>query len=418
MFGHKKPDVLVVGAGPVGLFAALALAKRGVEVEIVDREWRSGTRSYALALHPESLRLLEQAGVVADVMEHAHRVRKIGIDQESERKAELRISDLAEDHSFLAVFCQHDLERVLEKALRAAGVKVHWSHEVTALHQDSEHVTARLNRLAKDSMGYTVQHTEWVISKTYEEKLRFVIGADGHSSQVRRALEIEFPTVADTTDFAVFEFKTDNDLTDEMRIVLNDANTNVFWPLPGGHCRWSFQIPIPANDEDTREKSRNIVMPGEGYEFDLTEQHLRELIAERAPWFHGSIEAIVWSAFVRFEGRLADSFGKGRVWLAGDAGHTTGPAGIHSMNVGLREAADLADRIANILQGKAPVATLEDYATSRTKEWRRLLGLADDLRAGPATNPWITARRRRLTPCIPASGRDYERLAAQIGLQV
>lgn len=417
MFGHKKHDVLVVGAGPVGLFAALALAKRGVKVEIVDREWCSGTRSYALALHAESLRLLEQAGALGNVLERAHRVRRIGLYQGHDRRAEMRISDLPEDHSFVAVIRQDEFEVELEKQLRAAGVKVHWSHEVNELRQDSQHVTARLHRLAKDSIGYVVQHTDWVVSKAWDETFPFVIGADGHASRVRRALDIENRKVADTIDFAVFEFRTDADAVDEMRLVLDDDSTNVLWTLPGGYCRWSFQIPVQTIRDDTREKSREMVMPGQGYDAELDADHLRQLIAQRAPWFKGSIDGIRWSAFVRFEGRLADSFGSGRVWLAGDAGHLTGPAGVQSMNVGLREGWDLAQRIADILQKQTPVATLEQYGAERIKEWRQLLGLEGGLRSGPRTDPWIAARRQRLPPCIPASGADYARLAAQLGLE-
>ena len=59
MFGRKKPEVLVVGAGPAGMCAALCLVQRGIRVQIIDKQWRSGARSYALALHGESLRVLE-----------------------------------------------------------------------------------------------------------------------------------------------------------------------------------------------------------------------------------------------------------------------------------------------------------------------------------------------------------------------
>ena len=60
MFSKKKADVLVIGAGPVGLFAALALAKKGVHVVVADKEWRTGAHSYALALHPQTLSLLDE----------------------------------------------------------------------------------------------------------------------------------------------------------------------------------------------------------------------------------------------------------------------------------------------------------------------------------------------------------------------
>ena len=57
MFQRQVPQVLVIGAGPVGLFTALLLAERGLKVQIIDEQWRSATRSYGLALHPSSLRL-------------------------------------------------------------------------------------------------------------------------------------------------------------------------------------------------------------------------------------------------------------------------------------------------------------------------------------------------------------------------
>ncbi|MEZ5964471.1 MAG: NAD(P)/FAD-dependent oxidoreductase [Planctomycetota bacterium] len=417
MFGRKKHEVLVVGAGPVGSFAALALARRGVRVEVIDRAWSSGTRSYALALHADALRLLEQADALGSVLERAHRVRRVGLYEGKDRRAEMRIADLPEDHSFLAVIRQDALEAELEKQLRAAGVKIKWSHELTGLEQDGQRVRTHLDRLAKDSIGYVVQHTEWVVTKSWDEEFAFVIGADGHASRVRRTLDIASRQVVDTTDFAVFEFHTDADLGDEMRLILDDHGANVVWPLPGGYCRFSFQIPVQARDEDTREKSRELVMPGEGYGDELSVEHLRELLAARTPWFSGGIDGIRWSDFVRFEGRLADSFGHGRVWLAGDAGHMTGPAGIQSMNVGLREAWDLGNHLADILQDRATPAVLEDYGQARTREWRRLLGLEGGLRATAHTDPWIASQRHLLPSCIPASGADYARLAAQLGLE-
>ena len=416
MFGRRKPEVLVVGAGPVGLFAALALTRRGVKVEIVDREWRAGTRSNALAVHAATLQLMEQEGVLTELLEHAYRVRTVGLYQGPERKAEMRIADLAQDHSFLAVMRQDLLERLLEDALRKAGVTVHWNHEVTALTEHDDGVTVKLDKWDRDTGGYGVEHASWTVTRSRERECQFVIGADGHASRVRRELGLEFPQVGETADFAVFEFRSDADFGDEMRLCLDEAGMTVVWPLPSGYCRWSFQLPSFDALEGSRDKDRDLVMPGAGDDRELTIERLRELIAARAPWFRGSVEAVRWSMFVRFESRLAQRFGRGRRWLAGDAAHLTGPAGVHSMNVGLREARQLAEIVAGIHAGRTGAAALEEYDRAQASEWRFLLGLDGGLEAGTGTDPAFAARRAQLLPSIPASGPDLQRLAAQVGL--
>ena len=118
---------------------------------------------------------------------------------------------------------------------------------------------------------------------------------------------------------------------------------------------------------------------------------------------------------VPFEHRLANRFGCDRVWLAGDAGHTTGPAGMQSMNVGLSEAKQLADIMTGILRHGQEDGLLEQYNGERLAQWRQLLGLEGGLRPGPDTDPWIAQHFDQLLPCLPASGYDLQRLAQQVG---
>ncbi len=415
MFKHKKSDVLVVGAGPVGLYTALALTERGARVRIVEKEWRTGTRSYALGVHAEALALLEEVGLAGEVLERAHRIRKVGFWEGEQRRAELEISALSEDHSFIAVLRQEELERILADALRERGVKVDWNRRVAGLAQGADGADVTIETLKKDSMGYAVQHTEWAVFKKNTDKFPFVIGADGHSSVVREALGVEFPEVGETTEFAVFEFQTKEKLGDEMRVVMHGDTTNVCWPLAGGFCRVSFQIPATPVDEDTREKDRDVVQLGSGLYPALKEERLDELLAERMPWFHGGVGTMRWRMIVRFEKRLANAFGHGRVWLLGDATHLTGPVGIQSMNVGFREGRDLAEAMTSVLNGGSSSA-LDDWAKQRTTEWRQLLGMEPLLAADDATDPWVAEHSDRILPCIPASGRDLVRLAEQIHL--
>src|SRR5690606_2156840 len=123
-FGREKTDVLVVGAGPVGLFTALHLARHGVRVQIVDKEWRTGAHSYALALHAASLRLLDDLGLRARVLEHAYRVDTVAFYDGPARRAAAGLA--VPDGEGVAVVRQDVLEDVLEAALREAGVTVRW----------------------------------------------------------------------------------------------------------------------------------------------------------------------------------------------------------------------------------------------------------------------------------------------------
>ena len=87
MLGKKSPEVLVIGAGPVGLMAALVLAKQEIRVEIIDKQWRTGGRSYALALHTRSLQLLEELGLLDRLLAKAYKVDRIGLYDETAQRA-------------------------------------------------------------------------------------------------------------------------------------------------------------------------------------------------------------------------------------------------------------------------------------------------------------------------------------------
>src|SRR5512147_1791936 len=113
MFQHPEPEVLVVGAGPVGLAAALQLQDRGIRVEIVDQGRRTTQHSYALAIHPQTLKLLDQRGVAARVIPQGRKVTRVAFYDETERRAEIDFSRLTTAHPYLLLLRQSVLERAL-----------------------------------------------------------------------------------------------------------------------------------------------------------------------------------------------------------------------------------------------------------------------------------------------------------------
>ncbi len=418
MLRRKSPEVIVVGAGPVGLFAGLSLARKGIRARVVDEGWRAAAHSYALALHPSTLRLLNKAGAVGKLLDRARTVRTVAYYEGTERRASIDVGQLGADFSFVAVVPQNRLEAALEEALQAHGVSVQWNHRLAQLSEDedADEVAVTIDRMTVESLGYAVVHTETVVASSHEHKVPLVIGADGHSSLVRRSLAIDFENAGRTRYFAVFEFNTDYELGDEMRIAFADNTTSVLWPVGTGACRWSFELSDYAVPPASRHKDRFLIQREDVPE--LSAESLADLVEKRAPWFDGSVDRIEWKTVVRFEQRLATQFGRGRVWLAGDSAHMAGPVPVRSMNVGLQEAADLAERMAGVLSDDQPVSSLTKYGQERLAEWRILLGLEGAVSATPSATPWVRENARRIVSTIPASGADLEQLAAQLGLSL
>ncbi|MCW5964991.1 MAG: FAD-dependent monooxygenase [Bryobacterales bacterium] len=416
MFGKKSPEVIVAGAGPVGQLAALALAKRGIPLRIVDTGVWACSHSYALALHPGVIPLLDEFGLSEAALERAYPVKTIGFYDEAERRAQIDLTNPDDPRQCMAVLRQDAIESLFEKALNDAGVKIEWRHEVADIASNVDHAIAKVNKLQRESRGYVVAHSEWVVGKTEKIDVPFVIGADGYESEARRSMGIAFEETGPAEYFAVFEFKTDADLANEMKVVFAGDGANVLWPLPGGFCRWSFQLPEYESRDARRDKDRLLLSGGLTGNNMVDDAHLAQFIQERAPWFQGSIEQIVWRMVVRFERKLADAFGRDRVWLAGDAAHLTGPVGVQSMNLGMAEAHDLAFLMNRVLHEGAPLSDMETYGQQWLSEWRRLSGLTGGLKPIDGCDPWVAGHARAILSCLPAHGRELDKLAAQIGL--
>src|SRR5579862_7899755 len=228
---ETQTEVLVVGAGPVGLWCALLLAERGLEVTLIDREARTTARSYACAIHPSTLQLLDRLGLAQSVIERGNRIDTIAFYDGANRQAEIHMAKSGGEFPFLVILPQSSLEDLLEQRLRAAGVRVHWNHRFEGLTEDEETVSATIEELEGTSTGYIVPHWETVVKNRATMRTQFLIGADGHNSMVRPRAGLEYQKVGETESFAAFEFETREKTVNELRVVLDGTTTNVLWPL-------------------------------------------------------------------------------------------------------------------------------------------------------------------------------------------
>jgi len=417
MFWEDKTEVLVVGAGPVGMVTALLLGKGGVSVRIIDQEWHTAAHSYACALHPRSLALLQQLGVGAEVLRLGRRLDTFAFYEGERRRAELKLSALGGEFPFMVVVPQDAFEGVLERRLyQQARVKVHWNHRLADLDPESGTVVATIERLGETAHGYGVPDWDWTVERTLQTRAEFVIGADGHNSRVRQVLGLAFEQAGPVEAFEVHEFECEEDLENEVRVVLDSATTNVMWPLADRRCRWGFQVPSAASGRDFPSKERQAIVFAQDAVNAESRQRVEKLLQTRAPWFRAGVKEFDWSAQVQFERRVVKAYGRDRCWLAGDAAHQTSPVGMQSMNVGLREAQDLAEGLIRILRQDAAPDVLTAYQDRSREEWFRLLGLKRILTAGAPADAWVKERCARMLPCLPGCGEDLGRLANQLGL--
>jgi NADPH-dependent dioxygenase len=418
VYPKHETDVIVAGAGPVGMVCALELTRRGLSVEVFDEERRPASHSYALALHPRSVEALEDLGLRIGAHPYALPVERVAFYEGATRRAELDFTTLRRRHPAVIVLRQSHLERALEETLAHSGVKVQWNHRVAGFEERADRVDVEVQRLDSVSTGYAVARSEREITHREHHAARFLVGADGQGSLVRRTLGIPLRMAGAAARFAVFEFQSGVDPGRETRVVLGEKTTSVQWPLKDARCRWSFQL---ESEEvgGTHHKSRAAAPVGKDYFPVLTEGLLRELLAERAPWNTHPIGEIHWSTVVLFEPRLAERFGRERVWLVGDAAHVTGPVGIQSMNAGFVEAIDLAAGMQRCLADGAPLASVEEgYGRRSDEEWRMLLGLVGRPVARDDAPAWIRRDPLRLLGCLPATGPDLVALAGKLGVDV
>lgn len=309
--GAPSPQVLIVGAGPSGLAAALFLTRRGVPVRIIDAAAGPTTTSKALAVNPRTLELLEDTGVADRIRAEGQRVEAVRISRNGRVAATLRPrwQRIAPDRPMTAL-PQARTEALLAETLAALGVTIDRPLALTGLSQDANAVHATL------SSGETVS-------------VPLLLGADGAHSAVRHALNLSFEGDSSPTLWNLMDVEGPPAEAHTARVDLQPAGPVVILPLSPGVFRLI------------------------GFGGDL----LNRLPADFTPG------RVLWESTFKVSHRLAPAMAVGRVALAGDAAHIHSPVGGRGMNLGIEDAFVFAACAADALAGQS--GRLEDYTRLR-----------------------------------------------------
>src|SRR4051812_22276627 len=394
---ERKTQVLVVGAGPVGLLAALRLKQRGLDVTVADQNERNTARSFAVVLHARTLAMLGDLGLFEPFVWQGQSFKRIVVFSGGERRAILDVPTFGELAEGGLTLPQNVLRNALELALQKEGVYVEYLHRLTSLRQDDSGVRTEVTRREPVSAPLSSQgRFEWRDVESLSLQADYVIGTDGRTSAVRKSLGIGLREAAPPQIFGFFDVPHEPPAGQSLELVVG-PEMSAMYPLHGGATRYTFELAAPPSRPLDAEK-------------------LRELRLARMPWHTAAHDSVEWSGVHTFERALVERFGQGRVWLAGDAAHTTSPLGAQSINVGLREARELANGIADSITTGDRQRLSTGYEVQRELEWRKLLSFGGKPSLSPSTPSWAKQHLRDLLAALPATGDELDACLAALGV--
>jgi 2-polyprenyl-6-methoxyphenol hydroxylase-like FAD-dependent oxidoreductase len=349
----RDPEILIVGAGPIGLVLALWLTRLGVRVRIVDQTAEPGTSSRAVGVQARTLELYNQIGLADEVVARGRKAPAANLWVTGKKAARFFFGDMGADISpfpYALVFPQDEHESLLVDRLATLGVVVERRTELLSFEEKSDRVFARLK--LPDGTLETCATT-------------FIAGCDGAHSTVREQLKIGFAGGTYAARCYVADVEASGEaMNGEMHVAVDKTDFLVIFPLKAeGRARL---IGTVHDDAEHRHEQ-------------LTWNDVRKRVIEG---MHLKVERVNWFSTYRVHHRVADHFRQGRAFLLGDAAHIHSPVGGQGLNAGIGDAVNLAWKLAAVLRSRADASLLDSYEPERIVFARKLVATTDRVFAG------------------------------------
>ncbi|GAB2681074.1 FAD-dependent oxidoreductase [Kribbella swartbergensis] len=336
----KSAEVVVVGAGPVGLAVAAGLRLRGHSVVVVDKQAEGSNTSRASVIHARTLELLDRIDVSKRLVELGLELQHFAIRDGDRRLVPVSFRELPTPYPFTLMLPQWQTEEVLLGRLEELGGSVLRPYAATGLTQSA------------DGAAVTLDNGDVI-------KAKYVVAADGMHSTIRELAGLAMPGNTLQLSFSLVDVRAEGLPAEEVSLSFSTEGLLVIAPLPDGSFRLVASVDSAPEHPDAA--------------------YAQELLSARGPKKNSpKVTEVIWGSRFRIHERVAENYRAGRVLLAGDAAHTHSPAGGQGMNLGLRDAITLADALSTALN-RGDESELDAYATNSRAEALRVVGLAHRL---------------------------------------
>ncbi|KAG0296477.1 hypothetical protein BGZ96_009430 [Linnemannia gamsii] len=378
-FKNVNIPVLISGAGPTGLFAAILLTKLNIPVRIIERHLEVSPLSKALVIHSRTMELFAQAGIIDRFLDLGSRLSDFHVYFGPKLMSVIPALDTKESHYNYGLFLEQCRTTWgLTEELKEIGVQIDrgWELMDTKVVEENNadgtttsYVETKIRRaiigdnirVAESRILGAVEEDPEEANKGYEVEVirsEYLIATDGGKSAVRHKLNIAFPGRTLDNNLIIFDGHVDSDVPFDAGItVINGANNRsmVSFPLPNGDIRFLLDNGFLTPEEHAALKPE-----------ELTMEVFEKLAgATVAPAKFKCLDQS-WLTYYRVNERQAETFCvKQRVFLAGDASHVHSPAGGQGMNTGLQDSFNLTWKMALVIHGMAPKSILDSYEAER-----------------------------------------------------
>ena len=359
-------DILIVGAGPVGLFLANECARRGLTFRILEAHATQSTHSKALAIFPRTLEIFDMAGLVGPFLIAANRVTSVAVVSHGRTLAHMQFTPEESPYSFIAMVPQDITERLLVEELEGKGGVVEYETSFVSAIQHDNYVNVTL-----DKSGQRMDLTA-----------RFVVGCDGAHSAVRHLLNLPFEGEKYDDLFLLADIETNETLpANELQLCPSEFGPVAIFPMSASRRRIVATIQNAEGDAPTLEL-------------------VRRILSQRAP---SGIEArsLYWSSYFHIHHRQVAQLRVGRIFIAGDAAHIHSPFGGQGMNTGLHDIWNLVWKLDLVVHGYGNEQLLESYSAERRPVIKQVIETTDFLTKAMGTpNKIAQALRDSVIPMV------------------